>query len=149
MRTTGAMSRMVKDAYQAVGDETNRGVIAGSSGTQSICFRRDADNNPSTYAGDQWTCYYASPANELWLCGAGATPPVNNLTNCSQGAGETALLDLSSRNIASVVDPQGTGQFTYVEITISSVFDRTQAYHPITNPRYTLTSRVSPPGHSG
>lgn len=148
MRTTAVMNRMVKDAYLAVGDEANRGVVAGSGGTGSICFRHDADNNPATYTGDDWVCYYGRPNRELWLCGDGAVPPVNNWGNCSAGNGEIRLLDLEDTDITRVVNTPD-GRFEYVEITIFAIFQRTGTYHPIDNPSYTLTTQVSPPGHSG
>lgn len=156
MRATAAMNRMAKDAYTAVGDEADRGVE--TRGTQSVCFRQDDDNDPSSYTGDIWVCYFASPpgpGGTLYLCGwdawrrSGNRPP-NNYNRCNRPNGSAIeLVELENRNIAIIVDPPGGGLFTYVEITIPAIFDRTLIYHPIENPRFTVTTRVSPPGHSG
>ncbi len=148
MKTTAAMSRMTKDAYLAVGEEADRGVIAGNGGTGSVCFRHDTNNDPyDDYAGDTWVCYYAHANRILYLCESGAVPPVDNWADCN-GADEVALLDLENTNIVDVFEPQGTGLFEYVEINIPAIFSRAGAYHPIDNPRYTLTSQINPPGHS-
>jgi hypothetical protein len=87
---------------------------------------------------------------ELWLCTSNATPPVANWGACSGGGtDEQRLIDLQNTNIINVVNPSGTGLFEYVEITIPAIYNRAVAAHPITNPTYTLTSQVRPPGHSG
>lgn len=40
------------------------------------------------------------------------------------------------------------GRFEYIKLNLTSRYDKNSPIHPITNPQYTLTTRVSPLGHS-
>ena len=144
------MHRITRDAYLAVGDETNRGVVTGGIGNkESICFRRDADLDPSSYTGDTWSCYFINNQKYVFLCDPGLTPPVDNWGDCKAGIGDPEkLITLTTTDFFTVVNNVGVGPLEYIEIDFSAIFDRTEPVHPIENPIYKLKSQIKPPGHS-
>jgi prepilin-type N-terminal cleavage/methylation domain-containing protein len=173
MRTKAVMARIVEDAYSAVGDNENcgkdddgvpewnlncgwgiRGFELGPR--KSICFRHDVNVTPENYSDDAWTCYLKAPTggpSRLFLCGGPPTLPANvpvkNNGDCNANGGSEELLtfDPAENNFYQVVE-NAAGQLEYVEITISNIYNRIPAEHPMTNPTYSITTRVSPPGHS-
>ena len=144
------MHRITRDAYLAAGDETNRGVVPGGVGNkESICFRHDADLDPSSYTGDTWTCYFINAQNTVWLCDPGLIPPVNNGGKCkSNGNNPKELLTLENGNVFTVVNDVGVGPLEYIEIDLTAIFNRTKPVHPIKNPIHKLKTQIKPPGHS-
>ena len=155
MKTTAAMNRLTRDAYLAVGDETNRGIVNKLiPPRESVCFRHDT-NDPSSYADDTWTCYFFESAldkRRLSLCPvptAEADVPPNNTGKCD-GTGQRSLLltlNPAQGNFHQIIE-DSDGRLESIEITLSAIYDPTLAPHPITNPTYTATTQVSPPGHS-
>ncbi|MBN1869625.1 MAG: prepilin-type N-terminal cleavage/methylation domain-containing protein [Candidatus Omnitrophica bacterium] len=142
MRTMSVMNQIERDGYLAIGDETNPGVvIGGTANKESICFRHDADGDPMTY-DNNWVCYYGRANRELWLCGDNPTVPVDGWNDCQQGNGERVLVDLFSKDIVTGPGPLG------VTVTLKTIFDRAQGFHPLKNPRYDLETMIMPPGHS-
>lgn len=158
LKAKTAMARITKDASQAIGDESDRGVIGFThiSGRASICFRHDTDNDPSTYTGDTWACYFQpSGANKpLDYCGifpfaSGDIPPENN-GDCNAGSVRKTILELDNTAAVffQIVEDASTGQFLYVEFTLSTIYDPLLPAHSITNPQYVVTTQISPIGHS-
>ena len=150
MKTTATMNHITRAAYLAVGDETDRGIVTGGLGKkESICFRHDTDVDPSSYTGDTWTCYFIGNQQEIYLCDAGLTPPVDNWGDCKAGVGNPQeLLTLDTIIFFNVVNDVGLGPLEYIEINLPAIYQRNQPIHPIKNPRYILKSRITPPGHS-
>lgn len=154
MKTKAAMARITKDAYLAVGDETDRGIVAYSAGQNlSICFRHDT-NNPSSYTDDAWKCYFRGNQDDLLACNVPPqSVPVQNIGHCNNtgggGAPSRLLLELDpAKNIFYQLVENASGQLEYVELSLTGIFDQTAVKHPINNPTYTTTTQVSPPGHS-
>ena len=150
MKAASTMNRLTRDAYLTVGDETDRGVITGGAGKkESICFRHDTDLDPSSYTGDTWTCYFINPQKYVFLCNPNLTPPVDNWGDCKTGAGDPQELLLSDvADFFTVVDDVGVGPLQYIEFNLEAKLIRNQPVHPVKNPVHTISSRVSPPGHS-
>ena len=153
MKTMTAMNRLTRDAYLAVGDETNRGIVDRAIPKRnSLCFRHDT-TNPSSYTDDTWTCYYFDiPSNLLYLCTvptAEANVPPNNAGQCDGAGTRRLLLELNpAQGVFYQIIENSDGRLESIRITLSSIFDSTLASHPITNPVYTTTTQISPPGHS-
>jgi prepilin-type N-terminal cleavage/methylation domain-containing protein len=153
MRTKAAMARIAGDAISAVGDQTNRGVAAFTTGSsRSICFRQDG-GDPSRYNDDNWVCYYKDINDRLWHCNEPSNPaevPVNTMAKCNNGGASDYLLDINDAVFANFFNIQlnAGGRLEYIELILAGVYDRSDPIHPIENPEYTVTTRISPPGHS-
>ena len=161
MRTMTAMNRLSRDAYLVIGDETGddwvRGIVTRTIPPRvSLCFRHDADNDPSSYTGDEWICYFFETTlnnRKLSLCTVPTAPanvPPNNTNKCD-GTGQRSLLltlDPTQGNSFYQINEDGDGRLESIDFTLSAIFDPTLAPHPITNPTYTVTTTVSPPGIS-
>ncbi len=150
IQTAAALNFVKADAMKAVGDNVNRGVVTGSQGTsRSICFRHD-DNDPTSYAGDTWQCYF-SDSSLLYRCTAptaGVPPaPTDFALGCNQGTGAVFLVQLSQTDFTAVTDDAATGRFEYISIFLNTIYDPADAADPILNPTYSLSTRIKPPGH--
>lgn len=168
MRTNAVMARIVRDADLAVGNNENCGqsdatlncgwgVRTWSQGTSlSICFRQDIPGTAGDYTDDTYRCYYrrgGGPNRNLMLCG----DRVGNIVK-TQGGGGVSGCNTPPDRFLLALDPaddiffnvvQGpNNSLDYIEITLSTRWDPTIAVHSITNPNYTITTRVSPIGHS-
>ena len=150
IKTSAVMHRITRDAYLAAGDETNRGVVQGGVGNkESICFRHDADVDPSSYTGDTWVCYFINAQQKIYLCNPGLTPPVDNWGACKSGVGNpTNLITINNATFFTVVNDVGVGPLEYIEIDLTAIFNRTKPVHPIENPIHKLKTQIKPPGHS-
>lgn len=156
MKTKAAMARINRDALLAVGDATDPGVYSWTNGSNrnSICFRHDLANTPADYSDDTWTCYFHGNSFNVTRCvdpAAGPPPACTNNGQCCGGATEQSpLLQLADNasEYAAIVDADGDGRMDYIGITFTTRATWNQPAHPITNPEYTLTTQISPPGHS-
>ena len=149
MRKKGAMANITKGAYLAIGNVTDPGVIPDSpGGNVSICFRQDTNNNAQSDFADNWKCYYRDTNEDLWFCEDVPTSnvPVSSQTDCDSGTLGQRLLTLTDPNFFGIVED--ANRLDYVEITLSTRYDPAVFPDPITNPEYTATTRISPPGHS-
>jgi prepilin-type N-terminal cleavage/methylation domain-containing protein len=144
-RVAAAMSFITKDASLAVGDATNPGILTYSSGNRrSICFRHDILGTPNDYADDNWVCYYKhNPADDLRRC-PNPTPPPPPTNNGQCGGGSKSFFPLTVVDFYTVVN-DGAGRLKYIEIILSAKH-ASGAINPITNPEYTLTTRINPLG---
>jgi len=157
MKVKAAMAEISQDALLAVGDATDLGVYSWSNNidANSICFRQDLLNTPQDNSDDTWICYYHGDSFDISRC-PGSThsfpPNCTNYSQCCAGVPEsnkTILLSISSSasEYAKVVY-DANGKFKYIDLTLTARFDRNKPVHPINNPEHTLTTKVSPTGHS-
>ncbi len=146
-----AMHYLVEDANKAVGDNSDRGVVSGTSGAAlgSICFRHDT-NDPASYADDTWACYwYRSLDRSLWKCAirsAAAGAPPADFQACNPAIKLVPLV-FSSPQYFLIVNESASGRFSHVDITLNTIADPMQASDTMNNPTYQLFTRVSPPAH--
>jgi type II secretory pathway pseudopilin PulG len=138
IQTQAAMLRITNDAMKAVGNSSNPGV---SSAAGFLCFRHDTDNDPNTFSGDTWVCY-DKDENDIDRC----TPSVPEHCTLSSTGYESVLLGKTS-DFTYNFFLDSTTKKLYVDISMTNRFDTTVAAHPITNPDYTISTHVSPPGH--
>ena len=72
-------------------------------------------------------------------------------TGCRRG-GDEVLVGLDNTNpgdnIFYQIVENAAGQLLYIEISISTLYDTSLSFDPITNPRYTATTQISPAAHS-
>lgn len=164
MRTAFALKQMSSDAFLAVGSNLlsgsggngclpDCGLVYNNTGAdQSICFRQDADNDPTSYANDIWICYFKGGANGVVERCVG-TPVLNippaTMAQCSAAPAVVTPYDyqLSQNDFFQIVRDVNS-RLEYVEITLTTRTDTANPAHPMDNPEYTLTTRVSPPGLS-
>ncbi len=162
-----AMIRLTKDASLTVGDSVNSGIYQYSSGTteRAICFRQ-AGGDANTYTDDFWYCWTIkiSSGNGLLLsCGGPLlTNPINDCTADATviqwvtltfgGTYTTFYSVFDDAATPAVIAPTGAiitnSRISYIQLDLQSRFNPAVAAHPIENPEYTLTSRISPPGLS-
>jgi len=152
MKINAAMSNIAKDAYFAVGDTTNSGVRTYQDGlAQSICFRQDRNNpvTPEVYTDDTWVCYYHGfsfglkrydDPNEVEVP---CRPAINN---CGSAEKISDVFDLEENIFFNIVE-DSQGRLQYIEIQLVGLYDKDEIYDPINNPRDSLLTRISPPGH--
>ena len=161
IKTMTAMNHLVRDAYLTIGDESGddwvRGVVTRILPPRtSLCFRHDADNDPSSYTNDQWTCYYFEEnvnKREFSLCTVPTPPgdvPPNNANKCDGAGTRRVLLKIDPAQIDNFfqINEDIDGRLESIDFKLSAIFDHTLPPHPITNPTYTVTTTVSPPGIS-
>lgn len=135
MQTQAAMLRINNDAVKAVGNAPSPGVSTTSG---ALCVRQDTDNDPNTFIGDTWVCYWRdSVTYNIHRCTAaspqvcaGSDPQIGQAINFAY----TFTLDSASKEI-------------FIDFSITNRFKPTLAAHPVTNPDYTISTHVSPPGH--
>jgi hypothetical protein len=157
MRVKATLAQMADDAMLAVGDQTNRGVTTDTSGDdRSICFRKDG-GDPALYSDDKWARYYKDGSDKLYRCvecteplGASCRVPVNSLNDCGNTPGRKYLLDLNDSTFTNFFNVQNdaSGRLDYIELILNGVYDRSKTIHPVDNPEFLVTTRISPPGHS-
>lgn len=158
-----AMIKLTRDASLTVGDAIDTGIYQYSSGNdRTICFRQAA-GDANSYSDDVWNCWWAdvsSAAGTLTSCGN----LVNPLTTC---AGQPSQFDWvrlkfegSYTTFYSVSDETQTvitpanpwyilsTKISYINLDLRSRFNPDISAHPIENPDYILTGRISPSGLS-
>lgn len=159
------IGELKKDAMKAVGDPFNPGIVTvdtivmgpPDSGTRGLCFRHDV-SNPASYADDRWVCYRHGNSWHVYRCvgNSGLAPCV--ACNCAGyvRSNYTAALAVSRGTTGDPAPPfyeiinDANGRFKSIRFNIWAMHDsrNRQPYHPVTNPRYKLTTEVSPPGIS-
>ncbi len=158
--TAAAMLQIKKDAALAVGDITSPGVIHFETGGTSrcICFRQDVDD-PASYTDDQWICYTHDNSYDIERVSAVSQPISYNTCQPTAGNNTQLLFNYSLAinefyNVVETTDGEGLDHLDYVEITLTTAPDTSSApincatTDPMENPCYSLTTRVSPAGHS-
>ncbi|OGX37483.1 MAG: hypothetical protein A3C36_06330 [Omnitrophica WOR_2 bacterium RIFCSPHIGHO2_02_FULL_52_10] len=155
MRAKAAMAQVTNDAILSAGDPTNMGVRADTTGDdRSISFRKGI-GDPSSYNDDKWARYYKDGTDKLYRCEECNDPPTNacqvpvsSLGNC--GNNRRYLIDINDSTFGDffTIQNDANGRLDYIELILNGIYDRTKAIHPIENPEITVTTRVSPPGHS-
>ena len=140
------MIQLSRDASQTVGDANDTGIWQFSSANDNtVCFRQAA-GDPNSYSDDPWFCWWADKlTGNLWSCGN----LLDQHTSC-QGlpANQKHLWGtLSDTNFYSLVN-NSQGQIDHIQLNLVSRYDTTKAVHPITNPDYTLSAEINPPGLS-
>lgn len=166
MRLQAAMMELERLAFEVVGDassvdsmtlgiHTNYDDSNSSFPHNPICFRTDT-NTPITlddYSDDVWACFYHGFSFDLYRYPYRNTP-CDFDADCGGAAVHKFVCSLSEKAIFATVNTAGGdylingGTFDYLQITLTSRVYQTQPAHPIKNPEYTLTTRVSPPGIS-
>ena len=157
MKMNAAMAEISQDAMLVVGNAADRGVYAwtNNNDTNSICFRQDLPGTPWDYTDDPWICYYHDDSFDIYRC-PGTThsfpPACTKSSQCCAGvpkSNQTHLLSIarSVSEYAEVINDIN-GRFEYIKLTLTARFDKNKPIHPITNPQHTLTTKISPPGHS-
>lgn len=157
-----AMIRISNDSNLTVGDATNTGIYQYAFGNDlTICFRQ-ANGDPNIYTDDQWTCWWAdSPSGALASCRnlvapvttcVGQATRVNWVTLIPLGTGTYPTFYSVFDGTESVIIPAGANimntTISYIQIDLRSRPNPGIAEHPIENPDYRLTSRISPVGLS-
>lgn len=157
MKMKVAMAEISQDAMLAVGNAADRGVYAWTNNkdANSICFRQDIPDTPWNYTDDVWVCYFHNDSFDIQRC-SGTThsfPPACTMRSqcCADVplSKQTQLLSIAASvsEYAEIVNDIN-GRFEYIKLNLTSRYDKNSPIHPITNPQYTLTTRVSPLGHS-
>lgn len=160
-----AMTRLTQQANATVGDTSDTGIYQYSSGEDlSICFR-SANGDANSYADDRWNCWNTNTSTGLLTnCEgiAGLLPP----TSCAAAGpiqwGTLTFNATTYTTFFTVVDDTGATippvagvgeiirdrKIAYIQLELTSRADPSRPEHPINNPQYTLTSRISPVGLS-
>ena len=173
MRLSSMMTHITRNAYLAVGNSTNLGIIISavqgvdlitdpSNNVNYICIRQDISNSPDDFSNDQWVCYTRitnAGVTNLYTCTKPPPAVPSNCTNADTNLGQITS-DSFGNSITSaaalidplrpkfVIDDTVGSQSMYFEITLRSLYDTSKAEDRLDNPRIQMTSRVSPDGHS-
>jgi hypothetical protein len=151
------MAQISQDAMSAMGHATDPGIYAWTNNvdSSSICFRQDLANTPQDYNDDPWVCYYHDDSFDIQRCPGTAhffPPACTNSNQCCAGVPESKrakLLSMTSSTgeFAEIVN-DASGRFEYIKLSLAARFDQGKPVHPIDNPERSLTTKISPPGHS-
>jgi hypothetical protein len=148
------MGEMKRDAMLAVGDNLNRGIaVQDLVSDKGICFRHDT-NNPAVYTDDRWVCYAHGSSWHVKRCvgNSGLAPCFSCFCAGYVISDDRFPRTALSKNAASffqlMTDTEGRIEGVRFNIVAMDRDSNATAYHPITNPQYTLTAEVHPPGHS-
>lgn len=155
-----AMMRISKDSNSTVGDFSNTGIYQYAVVNDiTICFRH-ANGDANSYTDDLWNCWWANRSSRAL---ASCENLVNPVTTC---AGQASLLTWTTLTFEGtyqtfysvfdvtdgIVAPAGANitntKISYIQIDLRSRPNPTLPEHPIENPNYRLTSRISPAGLS-
>lgn len=151
MHATAAMAHIRRNVSRAMGDASSPGIVTNAD---YFSIRQDL-NSPGNYDDDTWVIYTRSlgTRNQLHVCtqtaAQGSAPLLGSA--CAISNSEELLNNLQDDNStttdfnASLVtaDPN-----FYLEVTLTTIADPTQAFHALTNPKYSITTRIAPAGHS-
>lgn len=149
MRTAATMLHIVRNAQLATGSQNNLGIRTDLF-PSTLCIRTEDPLNrnpdPSSYADDIWTCYTRTN-NDIRACrrGGGGNLPANPCTNVDEQVGTAGM---NPNGFVCTLDADLANRNLTLEIMLSSRFDFAANEDPITNPPYTLISRVNPLSHS-
>ncbi|MBF0521834.1 MAG: hypothetical protein HQL24_02140 [Candidatus Omnitrophica bacterium] len=151
------ISNITRNASKAVGYAGNYGIIDVNSpfpeslhGT--VSFRQDRKNTPTDFNDDTWVIYVNDPnAHTLRICEqtedqGGASPSLGAGGQCSTSKAKTLSKKVKDVTFWLKVDPEA--HYGYVEISLTLRDKPNTNIDPITNPETTISTRISPPGHS-
>jgi len=174
-QATTAVSIMKNDAAEAIGDAINPGIwcfagggaaTTGSPCSRSagndlfLCFRKIDGNVPPTltdYSDDSWSCYFPDMSDTdgdgnsddtIWKCPvnySGTSAP-SGYSNCTSTA-TALLLETNNDDFAQIIY-DASNAIVHVQITLETLSDRSQPYHPIKNPGHDVTAYLTPLSHS-
>lgn len=136
MRTSAMMLRISRDAALAVGDLSSPGVDTASGG---LCFRQESGGDVNVYTDDIWVCY-SMDGTTLRRC----------TKDIATGPGACAGSD---PEVGQAVSATGSFVFDealralYIDLAVVNRQDPAAAAQVMSNPEYTLSSRVFPAGH--
>jgi type II secretory pathway pseudopilin PulG len=167
MQTSAAMIEMTSHIQKAVGDAQDLGIQIDTGTPKTwFCVREDTDNNPDDYTGDTWTCYYkpTGAANpNIYTCvkssdssghlvGNGTcNTAVDRSIGTAACGGSWPTVDCTNYQlIYSLANDPATNQF-YFDLSLKSRAYPTQLQDPnakMKNPEYSLSSHITPMGHS-
>ena len=146
MSTAGAMTHMTKNAARAVGEQDDLGIDLAADDS-SMAFRQDRNETPDDYTDDVWIIYVVD-TNTLSVC-EDADDAIPEPANCT-GANSTVLtqqLDPNNLPVFEFTTDEANLQM-YIDITLNTIFAPGDPVSPVTNPTYSMTTRVTPAGHS-
>ncbi len=149
MKTWATMGHITQNAKLAVGDISDPG-IAASSGNNYLCFRQDTTITPNNYNDDVWQCY-SKLSNNIHACAKTAGAGPSACANTDQIIGTYALKDSCASDCElftyDVVLDNVLNKI-YVDISLTNRLKPTSPSDPMSNPDYTLQTRIFPEGHS-
>ena len=167
-KAAALLAMIKKDALETVGTAPNSGVrtiqdTSNNNEYHCLCLRlRDVDPLLS-----KWVCYLHEDdfiIHRYADVNPGAVPCVDAAT-CADNVGAGGaimrnLLELEDLNVGggffNIMPAGGCGAcpagtmntMDHINITFTAIQDTTQPYDPLSNPRTSLTTNISPPGHS-
>ncbi|MFA5088322.1 MAG: hypothetical protein WC552_04740 [Candidatus Omnitrophota bacterium] len=142
MDVSAAITHILNNATLAVGYQADQGIQVINDGSfYGLYIRQDTSNTPANYADDTWLRYLGATGDptthhDILFCSSVSGPA----DTAACGGTEYPLIHVSSINY-TLTPP-------YLEVTVISRHDPTTAVNPMKNPSYTLTSRITPPGHT-
>jgi Tfp pilus assembly protein PilE len=160
-RVAAAMARIQRDGALMSGDsyytpaqppDIGSGLfIYEDAGTNAygICFRQDADDDPSVFTNDQWACYSHNGDRKIWRCIVDEAD-IGSFAGCAAGgvfAKPIIHLSTGSEDFYDVVDHVENGRtiLDRIDVTLTTKIDPDDASNdPVANPGYTLTSSINP-----
>jgi len=149
MELEASMLQMTRDAMISTGDAsspTNSGIDYDDTGPiQNICFRYDADNDPNTYGGDEWTCYSRVASQyEILRCTA-QNFPLGADGTCPGGS---QVMHENAVDFFAINSNTTTNDIESISFDLQTCDDPSQPENPTTNPCMRIQSIVNPPSRS-
>lgn len=150
IHSSAVMAHIQRNVLQATGYQSDLGIILSpGSSPPYYSFRQDANssgtsnNTPADYSDDTWIIYVLDPAETLSYCLQAASSGSVPTAACLSGAMELTnrVQSLTFTFVANAVD-------FYVEVDLQTISDPASAQNPMTNPSYSLTTKITPVSHT-
>lgn len=155
LRTAGAMSYIVREGMQAIGDSDSPGIVLDQptpANCDWVSFRQDINDTAEDYSDDAWKIFIRDlNANTLRMCQqtnaqGGSNPNIN--TNCSVANSRTISQQIQDVTFELVQDDSTANLDFYLDVSMTTRYTPDSNVHPIDNPEYSLQTKISPIAHS-
>lgn len=151
VHTSAVMSHLQRNILQAVGLQGDEGIVLSPLATPPYySFREDVDTSlvsnstPESFADDTWVVYvYDASTDSLSYCYQSAA------TGSAPGAVCLSHLTLLSDRIQALsITMTGSTSGFYVDVSVTTQIDPNTTSDPMTNPSFTLSTRLTPASHT-
>ena len=167
IRTTAAMSHMIKNISLAIGWQGDPGIrfvpqwdweggASPPADPDVISVREDINHTPEDYTDDTWFTYVRDTTDHtLVFCAQAANgnpdqgwdPRVSG-QECDTTTGMILSNQIINCQFRLYIDTSQTDPQFHVAVILETRYDPSQASNPISNPETVLESKVNPAAHS-
>lgn len=152
IRTSAAVNHIRRNAMVAVGYRNDLGMRCSGGSPAYFSFRQDRLATPGDFADDTWVIYTdGSTAGRMYVCtqnaASGPVPLTGGGQPCDPSGKPILLQNIQAIQFVCASDDATSALDLYFEINLTTRYDRLTAYNPVTNPQYSIDTRISLASH--